>query len=389
MLKLFVLTVAAGLVYNEIQSPAVISKPSNSNVMELLEDHETDVKTKNKKESTYNVNGKENVHAPLTWLPPERCKQEHFVRTKRDSTAYPNFIVSAPGVNDHAQIASSNSIVSAPVVNDITQIALNQNKNLIQTYNNSKFFGVPISGSIAGDIAYSYEIYVPNECKFHTYSPSLLSSVYCQEGVACKLVHAVSTTKSYTSSEGYNWGVKISAKATLFPGVFEIGGEVSSGGSYTCTYTEGRTTTDTVECSVDAAAAGKTLQLYNVQSDMECQFSTVTMVQVIRNGSTVDDNSCADITQNERKSTLENAIIKFWTSLIIPDVDRMPDELWEKIKLCFPYYNPYTDLFDFRYYWMYAVWYYKEQKVSAGAKRIIPFTNENGNSVYQYACVLT
>lgn len=325
------------------------------------------------------------VHLVVAWLPPERCKQGNFVRTKRDSTAYPNFIISAPNV------------LHAPVVNNITQIALNQNKNLNETYIRSKFFGVPIKGYSDGRRGSDYEMYAANKCKFYTYNPSLLSSVYCQEGVACKLTHAVSTTKSYTASEGHNWGVKISAKATIIPSVFEVGGEVSTGDSYTCTYTEGRTTTDTVECSVGATAAGKTLQLYNVQSDLECQFSTVTMVPDTRNGEMIHEHICWNFTQEEGKSTFEEAIFHAtikdeylkYERIMVPDLDRMSEEIWEKMKFCFPDYIPYTDLIDWPVGWWTYAMYYKEGKVAAGAKRVIPFTNENGNSVYQYACVLT
>lgn len=321
------------------------------------------------------------LHVVLAWLPPERCKQEKFLRTKRDSIVYSNFIISAPNA------------LRAPVVNNITQIALNQNKNLNEKYNNTQFFGVPIRVSGDGLIGSNYEMYAPNECKFHTYNPSLLSSVYCQEGVECKLTHAVSTTKSYTASEGYNWGSKISAKASLFG--FEIGGEASKGGSYTCTYTEGRTTTDTVECSVAAdAAAGKTLQLYNVQSDMECQFSTVTMVPDTRSGKIYNFSTCANFTAEDRLLTIKNAIFGrgFPFMSTLPDIERMSDELWERMKFCYPDYSPYTDLLNFYLFYDSSdlgALYYKQWHVAAGPKRIIPFTNENGNSVYQYACVLT
>lgn len=328
-----------------------------------------------------------NVHVVmvLAWLPPERCKQGSFVRSKRDLTAYPNLIISAPpAVN----------IAHAPVVNDITRIALNQNKNLNETYTNSKFFGVPIRAWTDYQPLYGYYMYVPNSCTFHTYNPNLLSSVYCQEGVACKLSHTVSTTKSYTASEGYNWGVKLSAKASVL-GLFEAGGEASTGGSYTCTYTEGRTTTDTVECSVAGdAAAGKTLQLYNVQSDMECQFSTVEMVADERNNKSSHCAVCQSLTNDERKEIFKASMVIFHyapiSGVMLADADRMSDVICEKMSICYPEYNPYTDLLDFYDESLYdVVIFYKEKRVSAGPKRIIPFTNENGNSVYQYACVLT
>lgn len=146
------------------------------------------------------------LHVTVAWLPPERCEQG---RRSRVYAAY-----------------SDSSPTSVPVGN-ITETARNQNQNLVETYGNAKFFGVPISGHSPGCLGCSYTAHVPRKCKFYTYSPRLLSSVQCHKGLACKLAHTVATSDSYTASEGYNWGVKISTKLSLFEKVFEVGGEVS------------------------------------------------------------------------------------------------------------------------------------------------------------------
>lgn len=310
------------------------------------------------------------LHMVLAWLPPERCTQDQ----KR-----------APVV----PIDTKSFARSAPTVGNITEIAVNQNMNLNATYGNSSFFGVPVKGYYNGYDGFSYEIYVPNECKFYTYEPSILSTVYCQEGVSCKLGHTVSTVNTYGSSEGYNWGVKVSTKMSFLEKTFEVGGEVSTGGSYSCTYSKGRTTTDNVECSV-SSAAGKTLQLYNVQSDMECQFSTVTMVPEERNGKKLawapyDHFTDADIQMSE-----DRALIKSVNRLVLPNLDVMSVTLLEKMKNVFPDYNPYTDIIElWRRPSQPSVRYYKVGSVTPGVRKVIPFTNRAGDSTYQYACILT
>lgn len=129
-----------------------------------------------------------------------------------------------------------NSCLKNAPVGNITEIAHNQNEKLKETYKNSKFFGVPTSGFIADCSRCNYTMFVPSKCTFYTSVARPLSSVYCQEGVSCKLAHTVSTTESYTASEGHNWGVKLSSKLSVPGKVFDVGGEVSGGGSYTCMY---------------------------------------------------------------------------------------------------------------------------------------------------------
>lgn len=301
------------------------------------------------------------------WMPPDRCNQPHF-RLGR----------------------STPQLLRAPVTANITETALNQNKDLNEKYRDAKFFGVPISGYLPGQIGfYKYYKYAPNNCKFHTYDPHLLASVSCQDGIACKLTHGVTTTKTYTSSAGYNWGVKVSTKFSLKK-VFEIGGEVSYGETYTCTFTASRATTDTVECAVGTDNGGKTLQLYNVQSDMECQFSTVTMYPDLRNNTNRKSDSYPFLANEEVATLRENAIIRD-IEMFLPNLDKMSSQQYEKLWNKFPLWNPYTDLMCDRTYCtdkVHAMIWFKEESSDPGPKRVIPFTNENGDSIFQYACRL-
>lgn len=307
------------------------------------------------------------LHRSTAWLSPERCKTRYH--EYQDSIDY------------------SPSTQPAAVVGNITAIAQDQNKSLNQKYKDTKFYGIPTKGHY--DLSHHdfipYYAHVPNSCKFLTHEPRLLSSVYCEQGVACKLAHTVATTETYTSIEGYNWGTKISARLSLF-GIFEIGGEASAGGSYTCSFTKSRTMTDNVECSVSSAASS-TLQIFNVQSDLECQFSTVTMVPEVRNG-----NKYAYAPENyfnlmERWQMKGNAIIGDQRScLVLLNLDKISDALLLKLMRISPDYNPYTDLVCVSNNAFVA--YYKKESAAPGIRRVIPFTNEVGDSVFQYACVL-
>lgn len=100
--------------------------------------------------------------------------------------------------------------------------------------------------------------------------------------------------------------------------MFEVGGEVSSGGTYTWAFTESRT--DSVECAV-ASGNRKTLSLYNVESDMECQFNTVTMVPDTRNGKRIDYGPFDSFTVAERKVTETDPIIISGNKKVLPNLD--------------------------------------------------------------------
>lgn len=325
------------------------------------------------------------LNLTLAWLPPERCRQKQKL-----------FASSSGGGDAHS--SRDDGAHSVLTTNNITEIAHQQTRSLLEKYGDAEFFGVPVRGSLT--VRAVYKAYVPNSCTFHTYDPKVISSVYCSEGVACKLGRSVSTTSSYTASEGYNWGVKISTKLSLFAKVFEIGGEVSTGGTYSCAYTSSGTTSDNVECSIPSGG-GKTLRLYSIRSDMRCQFSEVRMHSDTRNGEFYMDLPPGSnlFTDEEMSNIMDNALIRGHPNLLainedfLPDLDKMPDGLLEKLKRTFPDYNPFTDMIEICDSHLDppetnpSVFYFKPGEITTGIKKVIPFSNEHGDSVYQYACV--
>lgn len=300
----------------------------------------------------------------LAWLPPERCDQS---KTSR-------------------RVLTAAATTDAGVEPNIEEIAAKQHELLMKTYANHEFLGIPVRGGCGpGE---PYYIYAPHNCTFHTYAPRLLSSVACN--VACKLTHTVSTVDTYTSSEGYNWGAKISSKASFFAKIFEVGGEASTSGSYTCTYTKGKTTTDTVECSESTRKSGH-LQLYNVKSDMVCDFGRITL-EDLRG----EENAIAVaspmyyFTKNELEEIEASAAARFEPcSGIMIDTNKISDRLFEKILKVIPEFNPYTDMVSVNYPHCISVNFLKKSTTVREFRSIIPFTNEGGDSVFEYACMLT
>lgn len=242
-----------------------------------------------------------------------------------------------------------------------------------------------------------YDVDVPQQCKFVTPPPSLLSTVHCQKGIACKLTHSVATTETYASSDGFNWGAKVSSKLSLFEKVFEVGGEASYGQSYTCSYTAAKTTTNTLDCSVADSGSSKSLQLYNVQSNVKCWIGKVRMNRETRNGkdhAVVHQNVLLDnnFPLEDYLTLMKSKAIDFMNNeedpfAMIVDMDKIPEYLLHKLKKLVPDYNPYTDLI---YSGSTALVFYFFGKpfLHDGYDKVVPFTNEQGNAVFQYACIL-
>lgn len=340
------------------------------------------------------------VSGSHAWLAPERCEQNS--RSRR-SQPINNLITLVPSRNTN-----------------ISEVAYNQNARLKEIYRNHKFSSIPIRGGGNVSTVYThtnyfehhndigifigltetfikfepYYTYAAYNCTFYTYDPSIIASVDCAEGVSCTLSRIVAAADTYTASEGYNWGVKISTKYTLIEKIFEIGGEASIGGTYSCAYTKGRTVSDTVSCT-DASGKGRVLQLYNVHSDMQCQFGKIVLVPEKRDGGEPFDTTDSNfVTEEEKRKIRESSIVTldggFGWSLLL-DVDKLPEEIFHKIIKRFPKYNPYTDIVSIRPWEWYSdmqVRYYKIARFEDTYRKIIPFTNENGDSIYQYACTL-
>lgn len=105
----------------------------------------------------------------------------------------------------------------------------------------------------------------PNSCKFLTCDTIKVCSI-----VSLHMNHVFYLLWQQLRLILRQKATKISARVYLF-GIFEIGGEASAGGSYKCSFTKSRIMTENVECSVSSTASS-TLQIFNVQSDLECQF---------------------------------------------------------------------------------------------------------------------
>lgn len=324
----------------------------------------------------------------MAWLPPERCAQSR----KKDIVP-----------------------VKAILSTNIEDIATQQHESLKQKYKTYKFYGVPTkiscddlfkskistcdfnSRNCTFNEEASVNLYVPYSCEFYTYDPELLSSVACYTN-NCKLSRTVSTVDTYTPAEGYNWGVKISAKAS-FLDFFEVGGEASTGGAYSCTYTKGKTISDLVECSANPSQSGH-LMLYNVKSDMRCDFGTQTyFADWNRN---VTHGECIELSTNTfnvneankiKESKLDINFEPCLLSLYLLDLDKITDSLLSKLMLGLPLYNPMTDVITMypdypnKNKYRAVVLYLKKGTFAHDFKKIIPFTNKAGNSVYQYACI--
>lgn len=237
--------------------------------------------------------------------------------------------------------------------------------------------------------------YVPYECDFYTYEPQLLSSVMCQSAT-CKLSRTVTTVDTYSPTEGYNWGVKIYGKAS-FLDFLEVGGELGTGGDYSCTYTKGKTVADLVECSSNEGVNGH-LSLYTVKSDMRCKFGTVNFhLDWDRSSGGGIDVSTNTFSQRDvdkvNRAKLELDFTSCFMTMFMIDMDKISEGLLDKLTRALPHYNPMTDVIT-----MYnggggsdynaVVMYLKRGSSELDVTTVIPFTNEAGDSVYQYACIM-
>lgn len=325
------------------------------------------------------------TYSSVAWLPPERCSQSKSLN---------------PQPGPIKLVAKTTTSVEA--------LALKQNTDLKKKYEKFKFFGVPARvtcdapfrscgpdnwGACMNELKKtdeaSIELFAPYDCQFYTYEPELLSSVACHSH-ECKLSHTVTTVDTYTPTEGYNWGVTIYGKAS-FLDFLEVGGEASTGGAYSCTYTKGKTTSDLVECSV--AQPGH-LQLYNVKSDMQCKFGSLEyLIDWDRDWDGLDVSSNT-FTRSEaakiNQAKLDLDFEKCLMTMYLLDMDKISEGLLEKLTAGLPKYNPFSDAITMHGSgdsYQAVVIYLKHDKTVYDLKKVIPFTTKAGNSVYQYACL--
>lgn len=304
------------------------------------------------------------LHTAVAWTPPERCRQGSRI--------------------------SPVHLIVTPTPYNITEIARNQQRMLLDKYESAQFFGIPIRGRIGLTTKRSsfFTMYIPYSCTIYTYEPRHESSIHCEKGIICGITQTVSTTSPYYSFEGYNWGTKLSTKFSFSEKIFEVGGEVSTFDTYSCTHSKFRTATQNVSCS--ALGEGNMIELYGINSDMKCKFGEVTMVQDRRNGKMGKFAPDHYFTTDELNMVDQNALIKGEGKYLL-NLDKMSDSFVIKMKRQFPYFNPYTDLIEtYKPLNRLVVFYFKYGPIIAnGIEKVIPFTDENGESVNKLVCVLT
>lgn len=95
-------------------------------------------------------------------------------------------------------------------------------------------------------------------------------------------------------------------------------------------------------------------------------------------------------TSAEKAESEKAAIVKSFNGHVLPNLDQVSNALLRKMMGVFPDYDPYADMVSLaRSPGQPNVLYFKEESVAPGEKRVIPFTNESGNSVFQYVCIAT
>lgn len=331
------------------------------------------------------------LHVTSAWLPSDRCMQSpaRNKRSQRDVTT-----------------------VTPTGYTSIEKIVDEHQESVLHEYANLTFEGVRISAQFDNDSKHPFRIKakILHSCKFVTHS-SREASTYCEPNAECKLVRSVSTLSSYTSSDGYNWGAKVTSKFNLPGKVIEVGGELSMGGSYTCSFTKGRSETNTVDCSWPKKNIGRKVFIYTVKSDMDCSYGSLAFDKDERGPQHIaspSDSPYIDYSASLSPEApqdlfsryeVENYITKDANrikgyDLYITDSDNLPIGIYYRILKFAPKFNPITDIFQayylddslfFKVRYMAPV----ESTKTAEYRKIIPFTGNDGNAPFMHACLST
>lgn len=228
---------------------------------------------------------------------------------------------------------------------------------------------------------------MPRDCKFITV-PRLLKKVTCGTDVQCKLAESVSNTETYNSVKGFNLEATISSSASV--GVVEIGGEISAGAKYECEHSLGLAKTSTVECTEESKAV-TALELYNIQSNVQCWFGLVTMHKESRWENGWTNMAFEHLFTTEELQSLEASAgidngSKDGQYFFMVDVEKIPKDLLQALKDKLRF-NPSTDFF-IRQGTTYGVYYFgNPTKSTTGVVKTIPFTTPEGNAIHQWACL--
>lgn len=303
---------------------------------------------------------------------------------------------------------------------DILDLAEKQEQWLKDMYKDYKFHSVPLRGHqwriMNGPKEITWlELYSPYRCIFKTQKARSLSSVVCQD-LQCKLAHTVSTVATYQTELGIKLSISLidSFNPSFQLGVdhyivaigsleLVMGGQITGETTYTCTYTKEKTTTENVECEVGTGKTGN-LQLYIIKSDMECDIGKVTMEKDKRSGK--EEKSSVLFNIHDITEMKENAAIKLTCALrdfgekdcdgldtYMIDMARISKRMDKKLRQIFPDIDPYSDtisiLNENPSEILVKVMYYRVDRKVWYRTITVPFSNENGDAVYQYACILT
>lgn len=299
------------------------------------------------------------VSGSLAWSRPERC-------LVGDRTVAKRSISNAP-------------LINASLITDMKDELAIVKRNLDEEYKDFIYSKNPVKARGSG--VFQTTIYGPINCSFNT-QPELLTQFSCQRNVPCSISNEVSTVDTYTAEEGYNWGVKVSAQ------VFEVGGEVSAGGTYSCSHTKGHTRTVKVECSKPVGEQG-VLELYNIKTQMQCSIGS-SVLRIVQEGK--QNDIVKQLSKNEYNTVLNNVIRinRIHASYMI-DTDKIPTRLLGKIKKEATRFNPNTDM-------VYtgqtpvpqlAIDYYRVVEYNEENDANVPFTNKDGNMPHRYVCLFT
>lgn len=329
------------------------------------------------------------LHVTSAWFPSERCVQDP-ARKKRS----------------HGDIPT----VTPTEYISIEEIVNEYHEKVIREYANLTFEEVRLSAKFDNDSMHPHRIKakILHSCKFVTHSSREVEN-FCEPNIECKLVRSVSTSSSYTSSDGYNWGAKVSLKFNLLEKVIEVGGEVSVGGTYTCSFTKGRTETNTVDCSWPTKPIKRKVYIYTVKSDMDCGYGSLAFDEDGRgphriaspsDSPYIDDSASlsAEAPQDLfSRYEVENYITKDANriegyDLFITDRDSLSSGIYHRILKFAPLFNPVTDIFLAYYrdnYLVFKVRYMApvESTKTTEYRKIIPFTEHDGNAPFMHACL--
>lgn len=314
----------------------------------------------------------------FAFLIPERCEK----LSTSHRTIQPSF---------------ARSINIDTVVSDISDLAVKQEAQLKKIYKNYQYHGVPNQ---------MYRVTTPSESSLKMFGPQncsivvrykLLDSIISL-GSGSKIQQTPSEVGAYASN-GFNWYASLSPVSS-FSNLFEIGGKVSDNSTYYCKLETHNSSQR--EC-LNSGKSG-TLELYVLQSDLQCDFGNITVdIDEGRASTSVSKsthfkqeelvqitNSKLDISYTELIQHFDNYPYYKDMSIILIDLNKIPINLLLKIMKTFPRFNPYTDAIGTNYskYEVFVI-FLKNTAFEKEYTRIIPYTNANGDSDFQAVCLLT